>query len=98
MRRTTQRLAGLQLQVQQPRLAEKADINLDMKSRERMEGTTADDEKNGDISSALVDDDPMRLASFGEMKNSPNLQLSLNAWIVLWSTKTPKLQSRISHP
>ena len=30
-----------------------------------MEGTTADDEKHGDISFGRVDDDPMRLTTFG---------------------------------
>ena len=46
----------------------KADINLDMKTHERTEGTVADDEKYGDISSARVDDDIMRFISFGDQK------------------------------
>ena len=65
MNRTKQFLARLQLQVQQPRLAAEADVKPDVRTRERMEGTAADDEKNEDISSAWVDD-PMRLTSFGD--------------------------------
>ena len=60
-----QHLTGPQHETQKPRLAVKADVNLDMKTQERMEGTAADDEKYGDISSARVDDDLMRLISFG---------------------------------
>ena len=48
MKRTTQRRAGLQHQAQQPRLATEADVRPDTKTRERMEGVAADDEKYGD--------------------------------------------------
>ena len=51
MRKINQRLAGLQLQVQQPRLAVKADVKQYMKTHTRMKDGIAD-EKFGDISSA----------------------------------------------
>ena len=68
MKRTNQRLAGLQRKAQQPRLVAEADVKLDIKTRERVEGAAADDEKYGEISSARVDDDPMRLTSFGDQE------------------------------
>ena len=58
------RLAGLQHEPQQSRLAGIADVKLDMKTRERMESTAAENDKYGDISSARVDDDPTSLTSF----------------------------------
>ena len=39
-----------------------------MKTRECMEGAAADDEKYGDLASVRVDDDPMRLTSFGNQE------------------------------
>ena len=39
-----------------------------MITREPKGGAAADDEKNEDISSARVDDDPMRLTSFGDQE------------------------------
>ena len=46
----------------------KADVKPYMKTHERMESTAADDERYGDISSARVDDDRIRLTSFGDEK------------------------------
>ena len=46
-----QRLAGLQHETHQPRLAAKADVKQDKNSRERKEGVTLSDERFGDISS-----------------------------------------------
>ena len=47
-----------------------------MKTREGMEGVVADNEKYEDISSARVDDDPMRLTSFGDQESTESLALS----------------------
>ena len=63
MRKTNQRRAGLQHQDQQPRLAEKADVLEDKKTRENREDFTQDG-RLGDISSDRVHA-PMRLSSFG---------------------------------
>ena len=68
---TIQRLTGLQHQAQQPRLAIETDVKPDMKSRERMKGAVADDEKYGDILSAWVDDDLLRLTSFVDKSTEP---------------------------
>ena len=66
MKKTKQCLAELQLQDQQPHLAEKADLKLDIKTHERVEVAAADYDKYGDISSVRVDDDPMRVTRFGD--------------------------------
>ena len=63
-RNTNQRRAGLQHQAQQPRLAMKADVLEDKKTRESTEDS-AQDGRLGDISSDRVHD-PMRLTSFGD--------------------------------
>ena len=47
-----------------------------MKTRERVEGAAADDEKSEDISSARVDDGPMRLVSFGDQESTEPPALS----------------------
>ena len=47
-----------------------------MKARERMEGAAADNEKYGDISSARVNDDPMRLTSFDDQETTEPPALS----------------------
>ena len=64
MRSTNQRLIDLQHQAQQPRLATVEDIEPDMKTRNRTEGTAADRVMNGDRSSARVNDRPTNSASF----------------------------------
>ena len=61
---TNQRHAGLQHQAHQPRLAMKADVQGDKKTRESTEDF-AQDEILGDISSDRVHY-PMRLTSFGD--------------------------------
>ena len=63
-RNTTQRHAGLQHQAQQPRLAMKADVQEDKKTRESTEDF-AQDGRLGYISSDRVHG-PMRLSSFGD--------------------------------
>ena len=95
MRTKDQCLAELQLQAQQPRLAAKEDEKQDIKTHERTEGAAVDDKKYGDISSARVYDNLTSLASFG---NYPSLQFSLNTLIMIWSTKAPKRQCRVSPP
>ena len=71
-----QRLAALQHEAQQSRLATKSDVKLDLTTRERMEGAAADDEKNRDISSARVNDDPMRLTSVRDQQPTEPSALS----------------------
>ena len=63
---TNQRLAGLQHRAQKPGLATKTDVETNTKIRKRTEGAAADRAKHGDTSSARVDHEPMRRASFGE--------------------------------
>lgn len=52
------------------------DVKQNMKTNERMEGATADNEKCGDSSSARVGDKPMRSTRFGDQE--PYHHLSLN--------------------
>ena len=52
MRDAKQRLAGLEHDARQPRLATEADIESDTKIRKRTEDAAADRGMNGDISSA----------------------------------------------
>ena len=65
-RGTSQRLAGLEHDVRQPRLTMEADVQADTKTRERTEGTaTAVEAMHGDSCSAnRVDPDPMCSTSF----------------------------------
>ena len=65
--KTNQRLAGLQHEVQQPRLAVEPDVKADKKTRKRTEGAPVDDEKHGDISSARAVHGPMISTSFGNI-------------------------------
>ena len=61
------RLAGLQHQAQQPRLAIEADVKTDMKTRKRAEGAAESKLRHGDTFSPLVDDGPTNLTSFGKI-------------------------------
>ena len=54
--KNNQRVAGLQYQAQQLRLAAKADVQQDRKTREHKESITPSDETFGDISSIRVED------------------------------------------
>ena len=96
MSKTSQRLAGLQLQAQQPHLTVKADVKEDIKTRARKEDVAAN-EKFGDISSAWVDDNPMSQTSFGD-STEPSAPEYIYKYIAvtLWSTKAPKRQSCVS--
>ena len=68
-RETRQRLAGLEQEVRQPRLATKANVESDTKTRKRTESAAVDRAKhNGNISSAKkVDIGSTSLTSFGMM-------------------------------
>ena len=64
--KTNQRLASdLQHDARQPRLATESDEETDTKTSKRTEGAAAENGKNGDISSATVDDGPTSLTRFG---------------------------------
>ena len=67
-----QRSASLEQDAQQPRLAIKADVTKDAKTRKRTEGAaTAERVISGYNSSAEVDPDPICLASFGDDSTGP---------------------------
>ena len=67
MRATKQRLAGLEQDARQPRLAMEADGPSDTKTRNRMEDVAAYRMISGDSFSAnQVDPDQMCLTSFGD--------------------------------
>ena len=65
MRTTSQRLAGLQHEGRQPRLASGADAKPGIKTRRQTEEAAVDRVKNGDSSSSRVDDGPTSLTEFG---------------------------------
>ena len=64
--KTNQLMVDLQRETRQPHLATEADVELDTKTRKRMEGAAAADRaKYGESVSARVDDGPTSLTSFG---------------------------------
>ena len=71
VRVTDQRLAELQHEAQQPRLATEADVESDMKTRKRTKDAAAVREKHGDSSSTRVDDGPTSVTSFGMIAEPP---------------------------
>ena len=72
MRATNQRLADLQHEAQQPRLATEADVEPETKNLKRTEDAAADRVKPEDNSFyARVDYDPMHLTSFGDDSTEP---------------------------
>ena len=77
LRRIDQRLASLEEDARQPRLAMEADVPADMKTRKRTEGaTTAVQTKHGDSCSATrVDPDPKNLPA--------SVMTSLDIWLSL---------------
>ena len=95
---TNHRLEELQYQTQQPRLPAEAKVKLDMKTRERMEGAVADDEKYEVILSAWVNDDPMRWTSFSDEECTKPPVAPEKVSVTIWSTKAPKRQSQIYNP
>ena len=82
LKATNQRLANLQHRAQQPRLAMKADLKSDMKTRKRTEGAAATDRaKHGECYSTRVDNGPTSLTSFGKIAEPP-LWLLKNASVI----------------
>ena len=74
MRATNQRLAGLEHEARQPRLAMEADVETDKTTRKRTEGAPAADraKHNRDSSSAKkANDGPTSLTSFGKIAEPP---------------------------
>ena len=86
----SQRLAGLQLQAQQPRLAAKADVKQDKNTHDRKKGV-APDERYRDLSSVRIAD-PMSQASFGdeEFTEPSALTKCSDGALVDEGTKAPK--------
>ena len=74
LRRIDQRLANLEQDARQPRLAMEADVPVDKKTRERTKGAaTAVQAKHGDSCSAnRVDPDPKSSTSFGDDSIGPS--------------------------
>ena len=71
-RETNQRLAGLEHEARQSRLAQEVDVKPDTKTDKRTEDAEeADREISGDSSSAQADSDPMCLTSFGDDSTKP---------------------------
>ena len=72
LRVTDQRLAGLEQDARQPRLATEADVLTDSKTRKRTEDAAADRAKHGNSCSAKkVDPNPMFLTTFGDDSTKP---------------------------
>ena len=71
-RRRRQRFAGLEHDARQPRLAMKADVKLDTKTRKRMDGAAANRAKHSS-STKKVDASPMSSTSFGMIAEPPAL-------------------------
>ena len=88
--KNNQRLAGLQHQAQQPRLATEADVKPDTKTFERTEGAERDEEKFEDILSALVDDDPPSCTSLGNIAEPLAPEKSIGDALVNEGAEAPK--------
>ena len=74
IRETRQRLAGLELEAWQPRLAMEADVPTDKKTRKRAEDAAANQAKHGDSCSAKrVDAGPTSSTSFSMTAEPPAL-------------------------
>ena len=74
MRAKNHRLAGLEHEARQPRLAMEADVETDKKTGKRTEGATSTDraKHSGDSSSTRrVDNGPTSLTSFGKIAEPP---------------------------
>ena len=95
MRGTSQRLASLEHDARQPRLAMEADGQADTEIRERTEGdATAVQAIHGDSCSAnRVDSGPKTTSTSFDV----TLPLSL-VGMMFWSTTAQRRPSRVSHP
>ena len=85
-----QRLAGLQHEARQPRVATEADVKPDTKTRKRTENAAVDRVLNGDSSSARVDDGPTSLISFGMIGESLALPIFRDDALVDKGAEAPK--------
>ena len=92
MRATKQRLADVEQEARQPRLAMETDVPSDTKTRNRMENIVADRLINGDSSSAnQVDPDQICLTSFGDdFTRPPALPCSRDAALADNGAAAPK--------
>ena len=91
LRATNQRLAGLEHEARRSRLATKADVEPDTKTRKCTEGASAADRvKNGDSSYARVDDDPTSLTIFGMMAEPPAPEKSIGDALINNGAEVPK--------
>ena len=93
IRATDQRLAGLEHDAWQPRLAAEADAPTDKKARNRAEDAAVDQAKHGDSCSAKRVDagPPMCLTSFGDDSTEPPaLPCCRNDAMVVKDAATPK--------
>ena len=90
MRVTNQRVAKLQHQVQQPRLATEADVRPDTKTLEHTKSAEVDEEKYGDISSARVDDNPTTLTNFANKVEPLAPEKGIGNALVNEGTEAPK--------
>ena len=97
MRATKQRLAGLEQDARQPRLAMETDVPSDTKTPNRMEDVAADRVINEDSSFAnQVDPDQMCLTSFGDdFTEPPALPCLWDDTLVDNGAVAPK---HVSHP
>ena len=93
MRVTSQRLAGLRHEARQPRHATETDVETDTKTGKRKESAAAENDKDGDISSARVDDGMAAEPSARQL----NLRLLKKASMTPWSTMVLERQSHIFH-
>ena len=91
LRATNQRLADLEHEARQPRLAMEANVKPDTKTRKRTKDAAADRAKHGDkSSSAQVDQDPMCLTSFDDDFIEPPTLLCRDDALIDKGAEAPK--------
>ena len=88
MRVTNQRLAGLEHEARQPRLATKADVEPDTKTCKRTEDASAAERVKN--SSARVDDGATSLTIFGMIAEPPAPEKCIDDVLVSRGTEAPK--------
>ena len=96
---TNQRLAGLEDEARQPRLATEAGVETDKQTLKRTEGTAAADRAKHNVDSVsarTVDAGPLRLTNFGKIAEPP--WLLKKSSMTRWSTRVLKRQGIVSHP
>ena len=90
MRVRNLRLAGLELEPRQPRLATEAGVESDTESRKRTEDGAADRGMAGDSSSARANDGPTSLTSFGMIAKPPSPETSVGDALIYRGAEAPK--------